>query len=226
MDNDYLAVLDFLEAHGGDRYMAPELAEPEAKRDELTTLRNQAIEAIEKMHKRCEHCASCINPHLIITSAKIWLRGDNQAIRDYFWVQLKREDSIERPISISIFAESRLRREPYFYRISLELEEKKVNHEDYQAYKRFTELPDPARFRYYVLEDASEHLWRFCDEAQNHITQMHSSDNINERVQPSYYIPRINHATNADRTAEEFEAQFLEGLRLLIPYYDHVLGCY
>ena len=225
MDNDYLAVLDFLKAHGGERYMAPRRAKTQAERDELTTLRDIAKYAIRTMHTICEHCASCIDHHLIIANSKIWLRGDNQVIRDYFWVQLKREDSKERPISISIFAEYRLSTEP-FYRISLELEEKKVNHEDYLAYKRYSDLPLSNRFRYYVLQDASNHSWRFCDEAQNHITQMHSSDNINERVQPSYYIPRINHATNADRTAEEFEAQFLEGLRLLIPYYDHVLGCY
>ncbi|MBQ9243946.1 MAG: hypothetical protein IJ165_12130, partial [Proteobacteria bacterium] len=136
MSNDYLEVLDFLEAHAGDHYMAPERAQTQDIGDEFRVLGEGASTALDKMYTLCEDCASRINHHLITTNRKNWLRGDNRAIRDYFWVQLKHKDYQNRPISISIFAESCQQESPYFYRLALELEEKKASPDDYRVYKR------------------------------------------------------------------------------------------
>lgn len=230
MDNDYLEVLSFLEAYAGVHYQ-----KPASNSDEFTILKDKAKATLKVLHRICGACASCMSPHLIITNRKIWLRGDRRAVRDYFWVQLKQQEFKNRPISISIFAESRLREEPFFYRLALEYDEKKVNNDAYRAYKRYSELVNTEHLRnanhlrFLVLQNEDNNSWDFCDdpnELQRYISKMNNSVNIRERVQPSYYVSRKNNATNTDRTADEFDHQFHEGLCSLIPYYNHVMDCY
>ena len=233
MDNDYIEVLNFLEEYAGVTYKSPVRVRPQEQGDEFRLLREHTRTALDKMYTICENCASRINYQLIIANRKNWLRGDNRAIRDYFWVQLKHKDYSNRPISISIFAESPLQSEPYFYRLALEIDEKNTTPEDYRAYKRYSDLLDIAHpidiahLRFFVLQD--NNLWSFCDEPnerQSYITQMNNSDDCKKRVQPSYYISRTSDVTNTDRTLEEFEQMFHDRLLLLIPYYNHVMNCY
>ncbi len=224
-NNNYIKILDFLERYGNASYQKPESAPNQAKKDELCMLKIRAQEVSEMMRKMCNSIASHFN--LTLSSPIRWLIPNGQRIKRYFWGQLK-QSGTNSSISISIFAERNLFSKQYQYRIGLELNEHNTREVDYQAYKRYAERPiNTPLIKFYARPNPQINQWYILDISQYEVSnRMNGSNNIFERVQPSYFVSRIDDKTNSDKTADKFQQQFLEGIALLLPYYTHVMNSY
>ena len=219
--NYYIEILDFLKLYGGSPYMDPMSATDQPQKTKLMMLKEKAREVSRMMFEICSEFAAQFNLTLNNT-VKRWLNVRGTSIRDYFWGQLKRQDS-NSPISLSIFAEKN------HYRIALELDVKKASDSDYQAFNRYLLRPiDTTRLKFFgkptSSADASEILLDLTKEEV--INRLKASNNIEDRVQLSYFIYRNDNATNSDKTDSMFYQEFSDGLSLLLPYYNYVIDSY
>lgn len=219
--NYYLEILDFLNSYGGSSYMDPISASNQSQKNELIMLRKKARDVSRMMYEICSEFAAQFNLTLNNT-VKRWLNVRGTSVREYFWGQLKRQDS-NSPISISIFAEHN------HYRLALELNVNGSSDSDYQAFNRYLLRPiDTTRLKFFgkpsPSTDAMEILLDLTKEEV--INRLNASNNMEDRVQLSYFVYRYDNATNSDKTDSMFYQEFSEGIRLLLPYYNYVIDSY
>ena len=134
-----IGILEYLDKYAGEKYIKNgRTEENEAEMEEKANAGRKATAEFEKMYKICKERFG-----LVKDGPNSWLNQSGQIMRNYLWIQLKREDKKDRPESISLFAEPSDTREKSRFRFSLEIhdaEASKIKGE-MEKYHKHLELP-------------------------------------------------------------------------------------
>lgn len=214
---DYKAPLDYIDKHSKEEYAGPNKPVPpeqRAKMDELRECAQNAVGQIQKMMALCEKRFN-LKRYRVVK----WLDGSNEKTKHYLWGQMKYADRMESPISLSIFVDKNAETLRPRYRISLEIMNKGVNKELMTRYHSYLDL-DPDEEHELIYGDGSDEKGyvKILNGGRNTI-KAKIEDGSYEKVQYCKVIDQNDTYSN-----EDYEQLILEGVKVLIPYYEYVIG--
>ena len=215
-DINYISVLEYLEHNQEVPYSNPEAATDPTKKQELLDIKKKGQEAVAEMKRMAAICSKKYNLTKVLPGS--WLDGSNTKTRKYLWTQMKYEDYKDSPISISIFVELGAGNKA-LYRISLET--KNDNYDKAMMAKYHSQLDLPLNQEAGLVYVAGSNEWdrpAVLTEDQATIKAKVENGDI-KKVQICKCITQT-----ADQTNEYFETEILKAVKVLVPYYEHVLG--
>ncbi|WP_260858122.1 AAA family ATPase [Bacillus sp. FJAT-22090] len=217
---DFFSILDYLEQYSNMPYKNPEAATGQEKQ-QLELLRELGGAAVTELNKVARLCGE--KYHLKNKIKSKWLTGGNDRIRRYFWEQLKLEQFMDYPTSISLFAEAAKDDEHKArIRLAVELDEKVATQADYMRHHQFlNESSIPSELSYYVKESATNHNFHVYDEEPEAIKRKLQNKTY-KKVQLTYVLTYEEIQRNK-MTNEQILQRVLEGVEKLLPYYQLAL---
>lgn len=214
IDIDYRGVLEYLENNQEVPYSNPEA--PGINQDEknrLLEVKQKGQAAVAEMKKMANRCESLYGLDKCLPIS--WLDGSNTKTRKYLWVQMKYKEYISSPVSISLFVEKIKR--GVVYRISLEIQNDGTDKATMAKYHSHLDMPIQDGMVYV----AGSNQWGRPDiisDSQERIKEQISYGKI-RKVQLCIYVEPAEGKTN-----EQYDAEIMEAVKKLIPYYEHVIG--
>ncbi|MCI8638976.1 MAG: AAA domain-containing protein [Coprococcus sp.] len=214
IDIDYIGVLDYLANNQEVPYSNPEA--PGLAQDVKENLlkvkeKGQAVVAeMKKIAARCEELYS-LDKCLPIS----WLDGSNTKTRKYLWIQIKYKDYLSNPTSISLFVEKN--NGVTRYRISLEIVNDGIDKKTMNSYHSHLDIPKEEGMVY--VSGSNE--WGnpiVITETVEDIKKKIDSGEI-RKVQLCIYVE-----PSAGKTNEQYDADVMDAVKRIIPYYEHVVG--
>ena len=213
-DADYLSILDYLKNTRGMSYKKPETcSEPDKTKYLKMKYRGQSIvEQLQAFSNKCHDKYGLISEKKDIK----WLDGSNTKLRKYLWVPMKYEKYKAQRESISLFAEVLPPDDKAVFRVSLELKNADSTQSDLDNYHHHLELPiNPGSGLVYVSGS---------NESGTPLTLKESRDVVQQKVKNKTYkkVQICKYINPEQKNNDEIEAELLEAVGLLIPYYEHV----
>ena len=208
---DCIGILEYLDKYAGEKYIKNgRTEENEAEMEEKAKAGRKATAEFEKMYKICKERFG-----LVKDGPNSWLNQSGQIMRNYLWIQLKREDKKDRPESISLFAEPSDTREKSRFRFSLEIhdaEASKIKGE-MEKYHKHLELPinTDKNLVYISLNNA------IIKEPQEEVIKHHKEGKY-QKVQISRVLE-----WDEDLSNEKCIETMLEAVESLLPYYEYIV---
>ena len=216
---DFLLTLNYIEKYGNKPYKSPEKCTTQAERDEILDIKNNALKANEQVTKM----ARVIEDEYGLGNweSSKWLDSSGNKARDYLWVEMRYEDYKDNKNSISIFVNKSipgvLGREKPRIRFSIEMRDSGATQTDYNYRYRFLDMPLKPGLCYIVASNQL-HDTAVLDEDAETVKQK-LKDGIYKKIQISKVIDYDPSLTN-----EKIYNEMMQGVKDLIPYYDHVIG--
>lgn len=124
-------IIDHLNRYANQQYIDPKKVVGEKKKHYLT-IRSSGSRAVTELNKLADYFAEKYGVYNRNKSK--WLTGGNDVVRGYLWNQLKYENKLHIPTSISLFADKRKDEENIRFRIAVELDEKAASEKDYMQH--------------------------------------------------------------------------------------------
>lgn len=129
-------IIDHLNRYANQQYIDPKKVVGEKKKH-LLTIRDSGSRAVTELNKLADYFAEKYGVYNRNKSK--WLTGGNDVVRGYLWNQLKYENQLHIPTSISLFADKRKETENIRFRIAVELDEKAASEKDYIQHHKILE---------------------------------------------------------------------------------------
>ncbi len=136
-ENQFKDILDFLNEFSNNEYGDPKNQDDPFKKSDLQNINNKGSNAWKLFREMCTQLEDEEYKQVISSS---WLKGTNTEVRNYLWIELKKENKRHLSSSISIFAEKE--NNEVRFRIALEIKDKNSKEEDYIRHNRFLNYLD------------------------------------------------------------------------------------
>lgn len=213
---DFFAILDYLEQYASLPYKNPNTASGEEK-EQLELMRELGGVAVTELNKVALLCGKKYGLRNKIKSK--WLTGGNDRIRRYFWEQLKLEQFMDLPTSLSLFVEAAKDNDHKVrIRLAVELDEKVATEEDYERHHQFlNETTISPELSYYVKESSTKHNYHVFTEEPS-IIKAKLENNTYKKVQLTYVLS-YEEINEKQMTNEQILQKVFEGVEKLLPYY-------
>lgn len=214
IDIDYKGVLDYLANNQEIPYSNPEspyLAQEEKKRLLNVKAKGQAV--VLEMNKIAARCSELYGLDKCLPIA--WLDGSNTKTRKYLWAQMKYKEYAANPTSISLFVEKN--NGVTRYRISLEIKNDGIDKKMMTTYHTYLDIPKEEGMVY--VSGSNE--WgnpAVINENVDDIKKKIVSGEI-RKVQLCIYVE-----PSASKNNEQYDAEVMDAVKRIIPYYKHVVG--
>ncbi|MDD5792115.1 MAG: AAA family ATPase [Erysipelotrichaceae bacterium] len=213
VDIDYKGVLDYLANNQELPYSNPEadgISVEDKNRYLAVKEKGQAVVAeMAKMASRCEELFG-LDKCLPIK----WLDGSNTKTRKYLWAQMKYKDYVDNPASVSLFVEKN--NGVTRYRISLEIKNDGTDKKTMALYHSHLDIPKEDGMVY--VSGSNE--WGNPAIINDSVEDIKKKIAANElrKVQLCIYVD-----SSADKTNEQYDADVMDAVKRIIPYYEHVI---
>lgn len=214
---DCIGLLEYLDENAGKSYMNPDKA-PEDKKDEILETKARGQNAIKILKSIGDACSKEYGPFKI--DGGNWLDASYTKVRSYLWAQLKYEELVDSPESISIFVEQDENSNEARFRISLEIKDTNAKPNDYERHYKSLELPlnVDGGLQYFLGGNNSDVEFGASDITDPVIIKQMLDNKEIQKVQISRCISRSEAASN-----EEMLNAILDAVEDIQPYYDHVM---
>jgi hypothetical protein len=214
---DYLSVLNYLQNNREIPYSDPKTISDLAEKDRFLKIKKKGQDAVEEIKKMV---ALCEEKYGLDQSGTIkWLDGSNTKTRKYLWAQMKYSNYEKNPISISLFVEMSPILKKARYRISLEIKNDGTDKKQMDQFHRFLDMS--------LQSDSMLKYVSGSNELGPPNVLGETTENIKEKINNGEYkkiqLCRILEWTD-DLTDDNCESAIFEGVKELIPYYEHVIG--
>lgn len=216
---DFLLTLYYIEKYGNKPYKSLDKCSTQAERDEILDIKNSAQKAngeVTKMARviQAEYGLGNWEP-------SAWTDGSHTKVRDYLWIEMRYEDYKDNKNSISIFVNKSipdiLGRDKPRIRFSLEMRDTGATQADYDAHYRFLDMPLKPGLCYIVGSDQLHDIAVLNEDVDT--VKQKLKDGTYKKVKISKVIDYDSSLTN-----EQIYNEMMQGVKDLIPYYDHVIG--
>lgn len=214
IDIDYIGILDYLSNNQEIPYSNPEATGiTDDEKQKLLDIEQRGKNMVAEMKKIASHCEKLYGLGKCLPGS--WLDGSNTKTRKYLWTQMKYKEYADNPISISLFVEKNdgVTR----YRISLEIKNDGTNKRTMQKYHSHMELPiEPG-----MVYVSGSNKWgnpAVISDTQEAIKVQIKSGAL-RKVQLCIYVEPA-----PDKTNEQYDAEIMEAVKKIIPYYEYVIG--
>lgn len=135
----YSEILDIIKENAGKNYTAPENLQNPVEKEAMQSLKNTMSVAANQTFKSLVEKALQLVPesNLVIHARKgvRFLTPNGQKVRDYFWIQLKDSQRLDKAISISVFAKKD------YFGITTEFADDRVTDEERRNYNKIFDKP-------------------------------------------------------------------------------------
>lgn len=214
VDIDYIGVLNYLANNQGIPYSNPYAENiTEDEKNNLLAIKQRGQNAVAEMKKMAVRCEALYGLDKCLPGS--WLDGSNTKTRKYLWTQMKYKSQAENPISISLFVEKNdgVAR----YRISLEIKNDGADKKIMKKYHSHLDIPAQPGMVY--VSGSNEWGNPSVISGSQEDIKVQVEDGTLRKVQLCIYIE-----TTEGKTNEEFDAEIMEAVKKMIPYYEHVIG--
>lgn len=214
---NFNAILTHLSKYAGEKYTSPDRVPLETK-DEMIERKKSGGRAADELHKLSKAFASMYD--LIPPSKSKWLDGSNTAIRSYLWAQLKQEDHVHIPTSLSIFAE-KVQGQVQF-RLSIELKQEGVTEEDRERHHRLLDypLPEDTHYSYVISTDQTLGFMNSDETAEEIRTKINSKEY--KKVQLVYMLSS-SEIEEREYSNENIFEELSKAFETLKQCYDYII---
>lgn len=214
IDIDYTGVLDYLANNQEVPYSNPEA--PSLAQDvkaKLLKVKEKGQAAAAEMKKIAARCEELYGLDKCLPIA--WLDGSNTKTRKYLWAQMKYKDYAANPTSVSLFVEKN--GDAARYRISLEIKNDGTDKKTMAIYHSHLDIPKEDGMIY--VSGSNE--WGNPDVITETVDKIKKKIDSGEirKVQLCIYVE-----SSADKTNEQYDADVMDAVKRIIPYYEHVIG--
>lgn len=216
---DFIFTLNYIEKYGNKPYKSPEKCTTQAERDEILDIKNNAQKANGEVTKMARVIQAEYNLNSWESSA--WTDGSHTKVRDYLWIEMRYEDYKDNKNSISIFVNKSipgvLGRDKPRIRFSIEMRDSGATKADYDDHYRFLDMPLKPGLCYIVGSDQLHDAAVLNEDA----------DTVKQKLKEGTYKKvKISKVIDYDPslTNEQIYNEMMQGVKDLIPYYDHVIG--
>lgn len=214
IDIDYTGVLDYLANNQEVPYSNPEA--PSLAQDikaKLLKVKEKGQAAAAEMKKIAARCEELYGLDKCLPIA--WLDGSNTKTRKYLWAQMKYKDYAANPTSVSLFVEKN--GDVARYRISLEIKNDGTDKKTMAIYHSHLDIPKEDGMIY--VSGSNE--WGNPDVITETVDKIKKKIDSGEirKVQLCIYVE-----SSADKTNEQYDADVMDAVKRIIPYYEHVIG--
>lgn len=209
---DYLDILDFLNNHAGEGYKSLDKIENQEEKDRCNQLKTDAQETIKKFKEIGNFFKKY--GYSYNSNASTWLDGSNTKVRNYLWIELKKEQKEKFSTSISLVAE---KHEELRFRVSLEIKDNKSEEEDYIRHFRYLNILDVynTNFEYFGKTNADLNN---KDDINKWVNQ------VKNRSEKKLQIGRtINYGKVQDMSKEDIDRFFQNAVAELEVYYNEAV---
>ncbi len=207
---DYLGILHYLENNRGKPYKSPDNAETEEQRQNYLDLYTKSTKATSELKKIYELCQKKFGLTFCVPIR--WLRGNNEQIRYYLWVQMKYKEYQERRESISIFVDMANNKQAHF-RISLSLKTENATEEDIKQFNR------------HLDKHLNVEAGLFYLSSDGILIDSKDIDILKQKVKKNEYLKDIQIAKYIEnnKTNDEYEEDILSAVENILPYYKYIV---
>ncbi len=213
IDIDYIGVLDYLANNQEIPYSNPDAENLTVdEKNNLLAIKKKGQNAVAEMKKMAARCKTLYGLDRCLPGS--WLDGSNTKTRKYLWTQMKYKEQAENPISISLFVEKN--DGAARYRISLEIKNDGVDKKIMKKYHSHLDIP-PQPGMVYVSGNNEWGNPSVITGPQEDI-KVQVEDGRLRKVQLCIYVE-----TTEGKTNEEFDAEIMEAVDKILPYYEHVI---
>ena len=213
---DYIGVLDYLRDNAEIPYSNPDADGIDAdEKQRLLEVKEKGQAAVAEMKKMATLSAKKFGLTKCLPMS--WLDGSNTKTRKYLWAQMKYDECVDNPASISIFVE-KSGVDITTYRISLEMKNDGSDKKAMAKYHSHLEIPLNAEAGLVYVAGSNE--WGHPSElleTQEAIKSKVESGEL-RKVQICKYVRR-----KPDETNEYYHEEIFKAIDALLPYYDHVV---
>lgn len=216
---DFFLTLNYIEKYGNKPYKSLDKCSTQAELDEILDIKNNAQKANEQVTKM----ARVIEAEYGLGNwdSSKWLDGSGNKVRDYLWIEIKYDDYKDNKNSISIIVNKSipgiLGRDKPRIRFSLEMRDTGATQADYDDHYRFLDMPLKPGLCYIVGSDQLHDAAVLNEDA----------DTVKQKLKEGTYKKvKISKVIDYDPslTNEQIYNEMMQGVKDLIPYYDHVIG--
>ena len=212
MDIDYIKILNFIKDYAGLPYSDPDKEKDPINKKKLEDIKSSATDACNQLKEVSGRSKELFD--LIKDSSCNWTDGSHTKIRNYLWLQLKKDRFKDSPISISVFVEKN-NGVPRF-RISLEIYNNKAKDNDLATFHSHLDLP----LENGVVNVSGSNEYGDPTEIEN-IEEAKQIVDAGGKVQRCIYVE-----SDPTKSNKEYDTAVMDAIARLIPYYDYVLNKY
>lgn len=211
-------VLEFLDRYHDHPYKAPRKVDDADEKSLMMRIAADAKSANNMFNDALSEYGDAF--YLMDEKNRNWRNGANTQVRNYFWGQLKYATEFREPVSISVFAEISRETNKARYRVSLEINERKLSAGYLNKYYKFLEIPiRDGSGLVYMIKDNTTQIPRLLKESNTDVKKRLMAADEHSKVQISYII---EHQDGFDDST--YASKIKDGVKQLIPYYNRVLG--
>ena len=210
---DYVGILNYLANNQEIPYSNPEAPNiDEDKKKKLLAIKQKGQNVVSEMKKIAGRCEKRYGLDKCLPGT--WLDGSYTKTRKYLWTQMKYKEHENNPISISLFVEKN--KDIAMFRVSLEIKNDGADKAIMQKYHSHLDMPIEPGMVYVAGSNEWGNPAIISD--SNEVVKEKIANGILRKVQPSIYIEFAE-----DKTNEEYDAEILESVKRIMPYYDYVI---